>query len=71
VYCVMSKRPRRLTQRPLKFAAVRMPESDRDLWFAAAKVTGESQSAFLRRVLRAASVATIAEARVDVEAADK
>lgn len=43
---------RRLTQRPMVFAAVRMPHVDRDRWFAASKLFGVSQSEFLREALR-------------------
>ena len=43
---------RRLTKRPMGFAAVRLPQSDRELWFAASKILGVSQSEFLRTALR-------------------
>jgi hypothetical protein len=43
---------RRLTKRPMGFAAVRLPQTDRELWFAASKVLGVSQSEFLRTALR-------------------
>jgi len=43
---------RRLTKRPMGFAAVRLPETDRELWFAASKVLAVSQSEFLRTALR-------------------
>jgi prophage antirepressor-like protein len=56
---------RRTTQRPKRFAAVRIADADRDLWFVAAKVLGISQSEFLRRTLREAAVRTIAEARAE------
>jgi len=39
-----------------------MPAADKDLWYAAAKVLGVSQSEFLRRALRDSAVKTIAEA---------
>jgi uncharacterized protein (DUF1778 family) len=34
------------------FAAVRLPQSDREIWFAAAKILGVSQGEFLRTALR-------------------
>jgi hypothetical protein len=34
------------------FAAVRLPQADRERWFAAAKLLGISQSEFLRAALR-------------------
>jgi hypothetical protein len=63
----MDKPGRRVTQRPQKWAAVRMPARDKDLWYAAACITGESQSAYLRRVLRQAAVQTISQARIGGE----
>jgi hypothetical protein len=49
LYSVMA---RRTTQRPMGFAAVRLPQTDRELWFAASKLLGVSQSEFLRTALR-------------------
>jgi uncharacterized protein (DUF1778 family) len=43
---------RRLTKARMGFAAVRLPLSDKELWFAAAKLLGVSQSEFLRAALR-------------------
>jgi hypothetical protein len=43
---------RRLTQRPMVFAAVRLPHGDRERWFVASKLLGVSQSEFLRAALR-------------------
>jgi hypothetical protein len=34
------------------FAAVRLPQSDRESWFAASKILGVSQSELLRAALR-------------------
>jgi hypothetical protein len=59
---------RRLTQRPMVFAAVRMPLADRERWYAASKLLGVSQSQFLREALRdraqrVLSIAVAGEAR--------
>src|SRR5262245_40901879 len=43
---------RRLTQRPMVFAAIRMPSADRERWYEASRLLGISQSAFLRDALR-------------------
>lgn len=55
---------RRLTAKAMRWTAVRLPAADKDLWYAAARVRGVSQSAFLREVLRAAAMRTLTEARV-------
>jgi hypothetical protein len=43
---------RRLTKRPMVFAAVRMPSVDRERWYEASRLLGVSQSTFLRDALR-------------------
>jgi hypothetical protein len=53
---------RRLTQRPMVFAAVRMPNADRERWYAASKLLGVSQSAFLREALRERAQRVLASA---------
>jgi len=50
----------------MQLTTVRVPASDRDLWYAAAKMLGVSQSEFLRHSLRerAARVLAAPAARV-------
>jgi hypothetical protein len=44
------------------FAAVRLPQSDREIWFAASKILGVSQSEFLRVALRERAERVLASA---------
>ena len=44
------------------FAAVRLPQLDREIWFAASKILGVSQSEFLRTALRERAERVLASA---------
>jgi uncharacterized protein (DUF1778 family) len=52
----------------MEWTSVRVPPDIRDLWYAASRVRGVSQSVFLRDALRTAAVKTIAEARAEAVA---
>jgi len=57
---------RRLTKRPKLFAAVRIEQADRELWFLASRRLGVSQSEFLRAALRERAERVLAPAPAEL-----
>lgn len=57
---VYGEMKRRLTAKPMEVTTVRLLRADRELWFAASRLRGISQSEFLRVALREQATRTLA-----------